>query len=55
MKVLPVELSHGWKRKVLVGRKKDGTVPVLDSDLILDSWREVHDTNKNQILKGHIA
>jgi hypothetical protein len=39
----------------LVGRKKDGTVQVLDPDLLLDSWREVYDFNKHQILKGHIA
>ena len=41
--------------KGLVARKKGGTVQVLDPDLLLDSWQEVYDFNKHQIIKGHIA
>jgi len=39
----------------LISRKQDGTVQVLDPDILLDSWREAYDFNQHQILKGHIA
>jgi hypothetical protein len=60
---LETEMDEGFTSRIisrlkdegLVGRKKDGTVQVLDPDLLLDSWREVYDFNKHLILKGHIA
>jgi hypothetical protein len=60
---LKTDMDEGFTSRIvsrleeegLVGRKKDGTVQVLDPDLLLDSWREVYDFNKHQILKGHIA
>ena len=60
---LKTDMDEGFTSRIvsrlqeqeLIGRKKDGTVQVLDPDLLLDSWREVYDFNKHLILKGHIA
>ena len=60
---LKTDMDEGFTSRIisrlkdegLVNRKKDGTVKVLAPDLLLDSWREVYDFNKHQILKGHIA
>jgi hypothetical protein len=60
---LKTDMDEGFTSRIisrleaegLVGRKKDGTVQVLDPGLLLDSWQEVNDFNKHQILKGHIA
>ncbi len=39
----------------LISRKKDGSIVVPDPNLLLDSWREKYDFNKNRIIKGHMA
>jgi len=39
----------------LVSRKKDGLIVVPDPNLLLDSWLEKYDFNKNHIIEGHIA
>ncbi len=39
----------------LIFRKNDGSIVVSNPDLLLDSWREKYDFNKNRIIKGHIA
>ena len=39
----------------LITRKDDGRVWVPNPDLLLDSWREAHNFQKNLIIKGHMA
>lgn len=39
----------------LVVRSDSGVLRPLDTNLLLDSWREVYDFSKHDILKGHIA
>ena len=39
----------------LVIREPDGGIRPGDPDLLLDSWREVYDFSKHQILPGHVA
>jgi hypothetical protein len=39
----------------LVARTDDGRVSASNPALLLDSWREVFDFQKNQIVKGHMA
>ncbi len=39
----------------LVVREPDGSIRPADPDLLLDSWREVYDFSKHQILPGHVA
>ena len=43
------------EEKELVSRKKDGSIAVTDPNLLLDSWREKYDFQKNHIIKGYIA
>ncbi len=38
----------------LVVRQRDGALRVVDSDLLLDAWREAYHFLSNQILRGHM-
>jgi len=60
---LKTDMDEGFTSRIvsrlenmgLVVRNNDGSVRVLNPNLLFDSWREVYDFKKNQILKGHIA
>ncbi|MFC1852122.1 MarR family transcriptional regulator [candidate division CSSED10-310 bacterium] len=47
-------VSH-LEKQGLIARNKDRTIVVPDPNILLDSWRESYDFNKNHVLKGHIA
>jgi len=38
----------------LIVRNKSGVLRARDADLLLDTWREIYDFGKHDILKGHI-
>lgn len=60
---LKTDMDEGFTSRIisrleeerLIDRKKDGTLQVLDPNILLDSWREVYDFNQHLILKGHIT
>jgi hypothetical protein len=58
-----VEMEEGFTSRIvsrleadgLVVRMRDGRVRVLNPDLLLDSWREAFEFQKNLVVKGHLA
>ena len=48
-------IVRGLEDQHLITRSKTGAVQVADYNTLLESWREVYDFSKHNIVRGHVA